>query len=130
MREHIANTFNRYFVNVGINFAAKIPPVPNTIHSDRVIPSFFLFNTYPTKVANLINKLNPKKSNRTIDAPTNLIKCANHVISPILSNIFNYCMSLGCYPDQLKIAHVIPIYKKKVKKTNVHHIGQSVFWET
>ena len=25
-------------------------------------------------------------------------------------------MSKGCYPDQLKIAHVIPIYKKKGKK--------------
>ena len=60
-----------------------------------------------------------KKSNRIVDAPTNLIKTANYVIAPILSDIFNYCMTNGCYPDQLKIAHVIPIYKKKGKKNAV-----------
>ena len=51
-----------------------------------------------------------------VDAPTNIIKCANNLIAPVLSTIFNYCMRKGCYPDQLKVAHVIPIYKKKGKK--------------
>ena len=115
-REEISNAFNKYFVNVGTNLASKIPPLANTIHANRVGPSFRLFDTCDVEVSNLINGLNPKKSNRTVDAPTNLIKCPNYVIAPILSNIFNYCMSKGCYPDQLKIAHVIPIYKKKGKK--------------
>ena len=79
-------------------------------------PSFQLYNTSDIEVSNLIQDLNPRKSNRMTDAPTNLIKCANYVISPILCDVFNYCMSKGCYPDQLKIAHVIPIYKKKGKK--------------
>ena len=115
-RSDIANTFNKYFVNVGKNLASKIPPRVNTILSDRVGPSFRLFNTSVVEVSNLINDLNHKKSNCIVDAPTNLIKTANYVIAPILSDIFNYCMTNGCYPDQLKIAHVIPIYKKKGKK--------------
>ena len=91
-RSDIANTFNKYFVNVGKNLASKIPPWVNTILSDRVGLSFRLFNTSVVEVSNLINDLNPKKSNRIVDAPTNLIKTANYVISPILSVIFNYCI--------------------------------------
>ena len=111
-RNDIANAFNKYFVNAGKNLAAKIPPRVNTIHAGRVGPSFCLFDTSVVEVSNLINDLNPKKSNGIVDAPTNLIKSANYVIAPILSDIFNYCMSNGCYPDHLKIAHVILIYKK------------------
>ena len=60
-RSDIANTFNKYFVNVGKNLASKIPPRVNTILSDRVGPSFRLFNTSVVEVSNLINDLNPKK---------------------------------------------------------------------
>ena len=34
------------------------------------------------------------------------------VISPIISNLFNLCIETGVFPNCLKIAKVIPIYKK------------------
>ena len=118
-RKGIANVFNNYFVNVGKNLASKIPNKENVIHAEQVGPSFQLYNTSDIEVSNLIQDLNPRKSNRMADAPTNLLKCANYVISPILCDVFNYCMSKGCYPDQLKILYVIPIYKKKGNKTGM-----------
>lgn len=63
----------------------------------------------------LINDLNVRKGNRVNDIPAKVIKLSGEVISPFLSDIFNRCMSQGCYPDQLKIAHVIPIHKKGSK---------------
>ena len=29
-----------------------------------------------------------------------------------MSDLFNYCLSEGVYPDSLKVAEVIPIFKK------------------
>ena len=81
-------------MNVGKNLASKIVPRENIIHSKRVGPSFRLFDTSDVEVSNLIHDLNPRKSNCVVDAPTNLIKCANYVVSPIPSRIFNYCVIL------------------------------------
>ena len=102
----------------------------NTIHADRVIPSFRLYDTCDIEVSNLIHDLNPKKSNRTVDTPTNLIKCANYVIAPILSNIFTYCMSQGGYPDQLKSHMLFLFIKRRARKMIALPTDQSVFWET
>jgi len=43
---------------------------------------------------------------------TKFIKYANPVISHFLSDVFNQCLSERIYPDALKIAEVIPIFKK------------------
>ena len=48
------------------------------------------------------------------------IKYANPVFSKFLSDMFNVCLSENTYPDLLKIAEVIPIFKKgeRNKMTN------------
>ena len=40
-----------------------------------------------------------------------LLKTAAHVIAYSLSIILNHCISLGVFPNQLKVAKVIPVYK-------------------
>ena len=79
--------------------------------SPRVCNSFTLFETTTEEVSKLIDGLNKRKGNRINDIPTRIVKLSNGVIAPFLSNIFNICMSQGCYPSLLKIAHVIPIFK-------------------
>ena len=39
------------------------------------------------------------------------IKLAAKVTSPVLTNIYNSSIMNGSYPDILKIAEVIPLYK-------------------
>ena len=40
------------------------------------------------------------------------LKCCVSVVFPFLTEIFNLCLFHGVYPDDLKIARVVPIYKK------------------
>ena len=56
-----------------------------------------------------------RNSNRS-DAPkTIFLKASAKVISPILAKIFNQCIQSGIYPEELKLAEIIPIYKSGSK---------------
>jgi len=51
-----------------------------------------------------------------LDVETKFIKYAKTVISPIFSDFFNVFLQTDCYPDNLKIAEVIPVFKKGDRK--------------
>jgi len=59
-----------------------------------------------------IRSLKDKKSIRLEDVDTKFLKFSTNLIAPILSNIFNICAKTGEFPDSLKIAEVIPVFKK------------------
>ena len=44
-----------------------------------------------------------------------VIKQASYALAKPLAEIFNKCLTAGIFPDTLKIAQVIPIYKKGCK---------------
>ena len=48
---------------------------------------------------------------------TNLLKEIEHVISRPLSIIINQSLCTGIFPDKLKIAKAIPLYKKDDNKS-------------
>ena len=80
-----------------------------------VCHSFTLFEMSRSKVYNPIAGLKINKSARREDIPTEIIKMSNVIISSVLSLIFNLCHAQGCYPDRMKVAQIIPIYKKGEK---------------
>jgi hypothetical protein len=43
--------------------------------------------------------------------PSRIIKSAKHILSKPLGDIFNRSIETGIYPNKLKIAKIIPIYK-------------------
>ena len=43
------------------------------------------------------------------------LKCCASSVSSLLCDIFNLSVFYGVYPDQLKIAKIIPVYKKEAK---------------
>ena len=69
-------------------------------------------------------KLKINKAKRTSDIETRFVKYANSVISVFLSKLINSCISDGIYPDSLKVAEVIPIFKNggRDKTTNYRSI--------
>ena len=81
--------------------------------------SLFLTPSCSQEVFNVIKKLKTKKAGRTNDVETVFIKYANPVISKYLSDMFNVWLSESTYPDLLKIAKVIPIFKKRRTQQNV-----------
>ena len=44
--------------------------------------------------------------------PAWAIKDSSSVIVPHLNFLVNYCIKLSCFPNELKRAHVVPLYKK------------------
>ena len=67
----------------------------------------------------LLNKIMPSVSSNYI------IKSSCEVVSPILMKLFNQCMEEGIFPDMLKIACIIPLYKSgdKNEPTNYRPIS-------
>ena len=43
------------------------------------------------------------------------IKMANIISAPVLCNLINCCIDQECFPNHLKIAQIIPIYKSGKK---------------
>ena len=59
----------------------------------------------------LINDLDTNKSVGIDEISPKIVKWSAPLIVPLLTNILNKCMVAGIYPDSLKIARVIPIFK-------------------
>lgn len=118
--KNTAKAFNDYFVDVGRDIAENIdasPTDPLGYLKGNFPQSFRLFETSPDEVVNVILGLKEKKCNTLEQIPVHVIKYISSIISPHLSSIINQCFSQGKFPDSLKIAKVLPIYKAGDKKS-------------
>ena len=61
----------------------------------------------------IIKKLGSRKSAGHDNIKADLIKCVADEVAKPLSAIINMSLSHGIFPDELKIAKVVPIYKKE-----------------
>ena len=115
--QDIANCFNNFFTNIGPNLAKEIPTPPNKAYTDFLrerITFSFQFSTVSTDhLLKIITKLKPKTSSGHDKISTILLKCISNEIISVLCLIINQSLSTGIFPDNLKIAKIIPIYKKE-----------------
>lgn len=112
----ILNGLNDHFASIGKkNHTGKVnkEKISETI---TVQPnSIFLHDTTEHEVSAIISKLNSKKAPGADDLSVVLLKKLKNLISPILSILINESFKKGIYPNCLKIAKVIPIYKGGTK---------------
>ena len=94
----------------------KVDTDTNATAPTGVINSFFLTPTYPNEINNIIDSFKDSKAIRYTDAETKFIKISKSVISPFFGKLINDYFSKGVYPSCLKIAEVIPIFKKGDRK--------------
>uniref|UniRef100_A0A1B6KMS7 Reverse transcriptase domain-containing protein n=1 Tax=Graphocephala atropunctata TaxID=36148 RepID=A0A1B6KMS7_9HEMI len=73
---------------------------------------FYLTQTDEMEVQKIINSFQNKFSSGHDDIPMTIIKTVNKQLSKVLVHLINSSFICGIFPDQLKIAKVIPIYKK------------------
>ena len=114
----IANAFNNYFSNVGSNISNEIPNVSTSFlhYLDRPVPQGFqLYPTSTLEIESIIGAFNGSKSTGPFSIPTKLLKMLQSILSAPLAHIFNCSFSTGVVPDKLKIARIIPIFKKGSK---------------
>ena len=59
----------------------------------------------------MISKLKINKANEHDDIIPFFLKISANIIAHPISAILNQCIAFGYFPDKLKIAKVIPVYK-------------------
>ena len=118
--KEIANQFGKYFSTVGDDYANKVPTSHKSSHYyTQKIPrnpsTIFLTPTNKIEIENLIRSL-PNKTSSGHDEITNtLLKKLAPNISIPLSMILNKSLKEGAFPDTMKLADVVPLYKSKEK---------------
>ena len=110
----IANGMNAYFSTIGENLAKQLNETDMKFEDYLGIPnqnSIFLKKILEIEIANLIQELNIKKSVGVDEIPPIILKWGAPIFVPILTRLFNLCITEGVYPDSLKIAKITPIFK-------------------
>lgn len=114
----IPNAFNRHFLEVGgTSEAASMVPLDAHRQYLTAAPntSLFLAPTTPQEIKSILD--NVKCTAAGIDdVPPKLLKLTSSIIASPLSYLINLSFAQGVFPDNLKRAKVIPIYKKGDKK--------------
>ena len=119
----IANTLNEFFTNIGKNMSSRLPdaPIPHQqFLNNRQCCSFYLSPTDPLEILKLINSFSPHKSVPD-KIPPKFFKLGAPSLANILSVLINDCFVSGKFPNSLKIARVVPIYKDGPKDTSSNY---------
>ena len=116
--KQIADEIGNYFSSIGSTYAKKIPPSNKQITDYlKVIPrnakTIFLSPTSKHEIETLLSKLPNKKSSGFDNIDNIILKSMKNVISEKLAFLFDQSMLQGIFPDQMKLAEVVPLYKSK-----------------
>ena len=112
----ICNRFNEFFINIGPNLALNIKPSKNVNYKSylkKVVSSSFHFDLVNEEdVMKVVKSLKSKNSSGFDGLSTNLLKILIPAISKPLTLIINQSLATGIFPDKLKTAKVVPLFKK------------------
>ena len=124
--EQIANTLAKYFANVGKTFADKIPKPTQSISSyleflQKNSVSLFFTPSTKNEIQKLITELPPKRSSGPDNISNVLLKELAPILSEPLSIIVNQSMQTGIFPEIMKMAEVVPLYKGKSRENETNY---------
>ena len=147
----VSEIFNNYFINivpnlniptffdVDSNFVETIDPISNSIEKFSNHPSIirikeknqfqkgFSFSkiTYDD-ILNKIKNLDTAKTSQQTDIPTKVLKCNSEYFAKYFYSNINFCIENSEFPSDLKVADVIPVYKKKSKNSKDNYRPVSI----
>ena len=111
----VASAFSSCFTGVGSGLADGIPDSGIPFGSYRNAPlcsSFMICPATAGEIETEINNINSSKSVGPYSIPINLLKTLKSLLSKPLAHLFNCSFLSGVVPDKLKVARVIPVFKK------------------
>ena len=136
-KENAADTFNTFSGNIGntlkIDKDEQFIVETNNVF-DSVLKAIKKYSAHPIilsskekmnnnvfsfgkvtykKILNEINSLDPSKSTQSEDIPFRIIKDNADIFASFILQNFNKCIIDGKFPDQLKKADVISVFKKE-----------------
>ena len=109
----IAKHFNDFFVNIGPSLAKNIPKAsrePTSFITHSLLQSMYVSNVTEDEISKIILSL--KLCSPGWDGiQAKIVKSTFHLYLQPLVHLLNLSLSQGVFPDELKIAKVIPIFK-------------------
>ena len=122
----IANEFGKSYSTIGESMASKITQGQHNIDyylakMPRNITSLVMRSTNITEVEHIICKLPNKTSYGHDNISNTLLKQLSPSISFTLNKIFNQSIAQGIFPNAMKLAEVIPLYKGKDQDQTVNY---------
>ena len=111
--DEIAQRFNDYFINIGQSLSDQIHPEHSYNHylSNQTSTNIIFHHVNDDHILNIINKLKNKSSFGHDKIYNKLIKQSKEVLIKPLTLLVNQMLSSGCFPEDLKISRVKPLYK-------------------
>ena len=114
----ITNAFGNYFSSVGETLACKIKKSKTEIsHYINQITmnekTMFWAPATKLEIIKLIESLPNKRSSGFDNVDNKVLKAIKFEISEPLLLIFNQSLKLGVFPENMKLAEVVPLYKSK-----------------
>lgn len=124
-KQDIANLLNEFFANIGTNLATKINSSqankPSYYMGTQNTSSMFIYPTDEREILKIISKTAKKKSQDAFCLSMAIIKDIKHEIIAPLTTLCNLSLSSGKFPDVLKIAKIIPVFKKGDKQNPTNY---------
>ena len=116
----IAEEFGKHFATVGKKLAGNMSPSKNDVnHYVNKIPtvtnSLYLSPTSEKEIKDLIQSLSNKNSSGYDNISNVLLKKLSPAIVTPLNIIFNSSLSEGKFPQQMKLAEVVPLHKNSCR---------------
>ena len=117
---NIAKKFNEHYSKVAErllnNQKIGSDPLSSILPSKQ---SFFFRPTTQFEVSDIINQLDDKKAMDIYNFPVTILKQLSETISPIISHIINSSVKQSVFPEKLKLAKVIPLFKNNGAKSDM-----------
>ena len=112
----IAEEFNNHFANVEKSLANSLND--NNTNDESIylkhpcLTTIYLPPTTPLEIMALINFLKLNKAKLHDDIDPYFLKIAAPILAFPLSVFLNHCLTFGTFPNRLKLAIVVPVFKK------------------
>ena len=110
----IVNEFNAFFVNIGPSLAMNIPHLTDNNTDGYItdnINSIFLGKIEKDEILNIVKDCESKKSTDCDDIDMSTLKYIIESVIEPFTYICNLSFSTGVFPENMKTAKVIPLYK-------------------
>ena len=111
--ESVGNVLNNFFSDIGTKLGQSCKPTSQsaTSHIQYHNHNFYLKPVIRQEIEKIIDSRDTNKGVGPDDIPIRFIKMAKKAISPVLEILINLCFEQGKFPQILKSATILPIYK-------------------
>ena len=120
-KQKILNEFNEFFSTIGEKLAENFDSNGSGFAHflrDKVKSSMYFDPPRINEVINLINSLNLSKAVGHDNIAPYFLRVASNILAPALCYFFDNAIQFAVFPQNCKIAKIIPLFKAGKKEVN------------